>query len=105
MKRQTIYSELYEKPYVLLLDTNSRELKFYSKMNDLTRLSSCVSWSPEAYGPSKYKNENPEVALLCFSLMKTSNCWIYDDFKKKIKIFKAKTKHTHSEARIGYYQG
>jgi len=59
--------------------------------------------------------------------METSQCWIYNDFKKKIEKFQAKTKdwkqiffflgmheykssliqdkYTHYKARIGYYRG
>ena len=47
----------------LLLDPNSRELKFYSKINDLTRLSSCVSWSPEAYGKNRFKCKTLETEI------------------------------------------
>merc|ERR1712226_1423370 len=98
-------SDLYGKQYVLLLDPNSRDLTYYSKMKDMDRLSTCIYWSPGAIGPSKYKNERSQVALLCFTSVGSSQCWIYDDFKKKIRKFRAKTKHSHSEARIGYYQG
>jgi len=98
-------SERYGKKYVLLLDPNSRDLRFYSKMKDLDRISTCSKWSPGAFGPSKYKNKNKDVALLCFTVPQSSQCWIYDDFKKKFRKFRAKTKFGHTEARLGYYQG
>ena len=46
-------------------------------------------------GPSKYKNERQDVALLCYtmrSLAGSKQCWIYDDAKKKVRKFRAKTK-------------
>ena len=78
-------------------------------MKDLDRISTCSKWSPGAFGekiwvstdsvtkhifkgPSKYKNKNKDVALLCFTVSQSSQCWIYDDFKKKFRKFRAKTK-------------
>ena len=34
-------------------------------------------------GSSKYKNKNPDVALLWLTVKESSQCWIHDDFKKK----------------------
>ena len=73
-------------------------------MKDLDRLTACINWSPGAFGRSKYKNKRSEVALLCFNMVGSNQCWIYDDFKKKIRKFRAKTNHSHQEARVGYYQ-
>lgn len=98
-------SNLYEPKYVLVLDPNSRELTFYSKMKDSDRISTCLQWSPGAVGPSKYKNKRSQVALLCFTMAESNKCWIFDDFKKKIRKFRAKTKYSHLKASIGYYQG
>ena len=68
-------------------------------------ISTCTNWSPGAFGPSKYKNEKTEVALLCFTLVGSNRCWVYDDAKKKMTKFRAKTNHSHFEARVGYFQG
>ena len=73
-------------------------------MKDLAA-SACTNWSPGAFGPTKYKNENPEVALLCFNTEKLKHCWIYDDSKKKFRRFRPQTKFNHLDARVGHFQG
>ena len=75
-------------------------------MKNLVISYACINWSPGAAGPSKYKNQRSEVALLCFNVFEESRrCWIYDDFKKKMRKFRAKTNHSHQWGSIGYYQG
>ena len=73
-------------------------------MKDL-EVSGCTNWSPGAFGPSKYENERSEVALLCFTLKGSNQCWVYDDAKKKMRKFRAKTNHSHYEAPVGSFQG
>ena len=82
---------------IFFVPPHSRDLRFYSRMKDLDRISTCSKWPPGAFGKncgvstssetktklkgsSKYKNKNPDVALLCFTVRESSQCWIYDDF-------------------------
>ena len=87
----------FKRPEILFENERFRPNKHLLKMVTWSfRWEIWVSTSSETKtifkGPSKYKNKNPDVALLCFTVRESSQCWIYDDFKKKIRKFRAKTK-------------
>jgi len=75
MIESSLPKDIYAIRPTLFLDPNSRELKFYSKMRDLYGLSTCVNWSPGAYGKSELKHN-----LCCIRLLKRKY------FDRSIKI-------------------